>query len=308
MYKKRHRLFALALVLLLTLGAATASALGSMMDNMAPVAENLEIDTYRGVSVGGRLNAVDPDGDTLTYAATTAPTKGELEISEDGRFVYTPADNKRGKDYFGYKAMDSEGNLSQEATVIIRIQRQKTNVDYTDTAGLSCDYAAHVLAENGIFVGQYLGGQYVFEPERGMSRGEFLSMCIDIAGIEPLSGVRSTGFTDDADIPAWVKPYVSTALLTGAIAGYAGENGAIFDAAACVSQNEAAVMINRLLQITDVTGSSAWTSDTVPIWATQAVSNLAACNVIYPDAQALSRGLTRAEAAEMLVRTMTLLK
>ena len=44
-----------------------ASAAGS-----APIAENLEISTYRGVSVGGRLNATDPDGGALRYAKSFA--------------------------------------------------------------------------------------------------------------------------------------------------------------------------------------------------------------------------------------------
>ena len=308
MVQKRHRLLALALILLLMFGAATASAVESFRENTAPVAENLEINTYRGVSVGGRLSAVDPEGDTLRFTVTTAPTKGELEISEDGRFVYTPADGKKGKDYFGYKAMDGDGNHSQEATVIIRIQKQKSDVRYTDTAGLATDYAAHALVESGALVGQYLGGQYVFEPDREMTRGEFLSLCMDIAGVKPLSGVRSTGFSDDSAIPGWIKPYVSTALLTGAIAGYAGEAGATFVSDASVSQSEAAVILNRVMQISDVSGSSAWTSDTVPIWAAQAVSNLAACSVIYPAGTSFSDGLTRAEAADMLVRAMALLE
>ena len=35
--------------------------------NSAPVAENLELRTYRNVSVGGRLNAFDPEDDVVSY-------------------------------------------------------------------------------------------------------------------------------------------------------------------------------------------------------------------------------------------------
>lgn len=78
---------------------------------------------------------MDPDGGTLTYQITTEPTKGEIELTDDGRFVYTPDTNRRGRDYFGFKATDADGNSSQEATVIIRIEKQKTRTTYSDLDG-----------------------------------------------------------------------------------------------------------------------------------------------------------------------------
>ena len=63
----------------------------ALAQGSAPVAENLEITTYRGVSVDGELAAVDPDGDVLTFLITTPPTKGTVEVDETGKFVYTPA-------------------------------------------------------------------------------------------------------------------------------------------------------------------------------------------------------------------------
>ena len=46
-----------------------------------------------------------------------------LRLRPDGSFVYTPLVGRRGRDYFGYKAVDARGNLSQEATVIIRLTK-----------------------------------------------------------------------------------------------------------------------------------------------------------------------------------------
>lgn len=303
MLQKIIKWSALLMALVLVMTAITA---GAVDGNAAPVAENLEITTYRGVSVGGRLRAVDPDGDLLTFDVTTPPSKGTLELSKDGHFVYTPAEGKRGKDYFGYKAADSKGNLSQEATVIIRLLKQKTDVRYADTAGLPCDYAAHALAEAGLLVGQCIAGDYVFEPEREISRGEFLSLCMKAVGAKTLSGVKSTGFSDDDEIPAWVKPYVSTALLNGSIRGFAGENGVMFDAAARVSYNEAAVMLSRVMNVTDVANTAAYVNESTPSWASQSVANLAACNILDTEGVSLSDGLTRAEAAQMLVRAMAM--
>ena len=88
---------ALCAVLLLAAVALTAFApvIPARAEGNAPVAQNMELTTYRNVSVGGRLTAVDPDGDTLTFQITTEPTKGEIELTDDGRFVYTPDTNRR---------------------------------------------------------------------------------------------------------------------------------------------------------------------------------------------------------------------
>ena len=106
----------------LTLAASVSPALaGTKQSDLAhaPVPENLQIETYRNTSVGGTLKAADPEGEAVTFSITTEPMKGTVELRDDGTFVYTPNENKKGKDYFGYKAADTEGNVSQEATVII---------------------------------------------------------------------------------------------------------------------------------------------------------------------------------------------
>ena len=304
MVRKQYKFLALVMALVLTSTGVMAGAAA----NTAPIAKNLELTTFCGVSAGGRLNAVDPEGDRVSYEITTSPNKGKLELSEDGHFIYTPTDGKKGKDYFGYKAIDSAGNRSQEATVIIQLVKQKTSVSYTDTSGLSCNYAAHALAEAGVLVGQSIGGKYVFEPNRAVSRGEFLSMCMNITKMNTLSGVKSTGFADDACIPTWVKPYVSTALLSGMIEGYTAKDGAIFNADAAISYSEAAVMLSRVMHATNVANIAPYVKDNVPSWASQAVANMEACNIMDTSVSAFSSGLTRAEAAQMLVRAMSMLR
>ena len=67
--------------------------------------------------------------------------------------------------------------------------------------------------ENGVFTGEYVGTDYVFNPENTVTRGEFLSMCMSAAGCDLLKGVSTTGFADDDAINAWLKPYVATALM-----------------------------------------------------------------------------------------------
>ena len=139
--KKIREILLFSLCVLLFSGSLTAAAADG-----APIAENLEIMTYRGISVGGQLKAFDPEGEEVHFRITTEPRKGTLTLEENGEFVYTPAEGKRGRDYFGYCASDPKGNVSQEATVVITIRKAGKGAGYADTAGLSCEYAACVLA------------------------------------------------------------------------------------------------------------------------------------------------------------------
>lgn len=266
-----------------------------------PVAENQEIETYRGVSVGGQLRATDPDGDELHFEITTEPIKGSVVLTPDGCFIYTPDEGKKGKDYFAFRAVDSKGNQSQEATVIIKLLRQRSDICYSDLIGDECAYSATVLAENGIFTGERVGASWVYHPDDEVSRGEFLSMCMVLGGEDILQGVLTTGFLDDDEIDDWMKPYVSTALTQGYIQGVSADGGANFLAAECVSATDACHILNAVLGVTDVVSAST-IEDSTP----QAVINLKACGVLSDNAS-LDGALTRREAADMLAKALDIL-
>ncbi|MGN1017982.1 MAG: Ig-like domain-containing protein, partial [Oscillospiraceae bacterium] len=226
------------------------------------------------------------------------------ELDDDGSFVYTPADGKRGKDYFGYKAIDAEGNRSQEATVIIKLVKCDSDVSYIDMVGSGSARSAMKLAECGAFVGKCIGGKYYFEPERSLTRGEFLSLCLEATGTDLLSGVVSTGFSDDDDIPSWLKSYVSTAVMQGIVKGELTDKGSFFGAGKEISRAEAMVILDRTLRLSDV--SYLKVGDAVPTWAAQSAANLTACGIASAN-EATEDTLSRAEAADMLAAAMDLI-
>ncbi len=279
---------ALLAAICLQAGVVTASAEGS-----APIAENLELRTYRNVSVGGRLSAFDAEDDVVSYTITTEPVKGSIELEENGCFVYTPKENKRGRDYFGYKAVDSEGNLSQEATVIIRIERQKKSVMYTDLEGMGCEYAAVLLAEEGIFTGEQIGGSFCFQPDKSVTRGEFLSLCMLLKGNTPLLLAARSGYADDDSIPAWVKGYCAAAQLA-----QAAPRTDRLEAQKPITASEAAAWLDRALGLAGIRYLQP--DDT----HTQACLNLSAHGI---PTNTGSQDLTRAEAARMLAAALELI-
>lgn len=278
--------------------------------NQAPISENLSLSTYKNIPVTGYFQAVDAEGDPLTFQITDTPARGSVTLAEDGtgRFVYTPYENKTGKDTFTYVAVDSAGNISNPAKVSVRIEKATTPVTYSDMDGNPAHKAAVRLAQEGVFVGEYVNGRYFFSPDTPVTRSQFLSMAMSVAGLAPLEQVSTTGFADDLSIPTWAKGYVSSALMAGAIHGTRDEVGrVIFSPNSTVTRAEATVILNNLLDVSDVAVQT-WsavgiTTDPENHWAMQAAANLTTTGVIRPEhsaLQTLNTGLTRADVAEML--------
>jgi len=90
-----RRMLISVMCFMMTVSMLTGFTKPVFAEGSAPVAENLELKTYRNVSVGGSLSAYDPDGDSVTYKITTEPRKGIIELDDNGKFIYTPEGNKR---------------------------------------------------------------------------------------------------------------------------------------------------------------------------------------------------------------------
>jgi len=271
----------------------------------APIAQNLEIKTYRGVPYTGMLKAIDNEGEAVTFRLAALPAKGTLEFGEEGVFVYTPEQNKAGSDSFTYTAVDESGHESAPATVKIKIERVSSGVNYADTAP-ECATAAVDLAEKGVLIGTKVGGDWFFEPERVVSRGEFVAMAMAATGLKS-SDVTVTGFCDDDAIPTWAKGSAAGALSAGIVRGVRTENGVAYNAQADMTLSEAAAVLDRILQVTDVDLTDF--DETEPVWYAQAVANLESVSIAPVggyEAEALSHALTRGEAAELLSSAMAL--
>jgi len=273
--------------------------------NAAPVAEDLQLNTYKNVEIGGSFAGVDPEGDLLTFQLLSKPARGSVTQTGEGgaQFVYTPYENKTGKDAFTYVAVDAVGNTSAPATVSIRIEKQKTKVTYADMSGVPGHREAVRLVEAGVLIGEQMGDQFFFHPQEAMSRAQFTALAMSAAGMEPLRSVTRTGFADDEAMDVWAKPYVSSALRSGLIQGTLDESGqVVFQADAPITAAEAAVVLDRALKVTDVANDAL-----APAWYSQSVANLSSCGVLPADA-ALDQPLTRAEAAVMLSGALDVLE
>lgn len=280
------------------------------VENAAPIAEDLELSTYKGVAIFSRFAAVDPEGDLVTFQVVDSPARGQVAMDETdpAAFTYTPYEGKKGKDSFTYVAVDSHGNTSKPATVKVVIQKQTAVMGYSDMEGDPAHYAALRLAETGVYTGRKVGELYCFDPQDAFTREEFLALAMTAADRAPLEDVTLTGFYDDRDISAWAKGYVSAALVVGTVRGSHNSAGqTVFSPASPVTRGEAAVILDRLLATGDVSGTtSAFSPDTVPAWAYQSAVNMEAVSVLSGGSD-LSQPLTRGEAAQMLAAMLDVL-
>ena len=274
-------------------------------ENRPPVAENQALSTYKNIALTAHFKATDPDADPLSYRITVKPKRGEITLAGDGSFVYTPYQNKTGKDSFKYVAIDCCGNSSEEAEVIVKIDKPSTKLTYADMDGHRAHYTAIRLMESGVFTGEKLGGTYYFDPNRAVTRGEFITMALGAVGIADLAPVTRTGFSDDADIPAWMKPGASAALKAGIISGVAVHDGRkLLDADSIITKAEAAVILNNAARLADAEVEPIFADfEAIPAWAYQAAVNLESAGVLQADGQGalgLDAQVTRADAAEMI--------
>lgn len=226
--------------------------------DQVPVAEDSALETYKNLANSGQLKAYDPEGDALTYTVTRAPKRGEVVLNTDGSYTYTPKKNKVGTDSFVYTVTDKAGNVSREATVTIEVLKPTTKTTYTDTLGQPCRFAAEWMRNTGLFVGETIGPESCFQPEKAVTKGEFVTMLVKSLGISVDADASYTGFTND--VPAWLKPYLAAAMRSGLTAGW---NGTSFTANEAITGAEAALMIQNALDLT--VSAAAMEADNVAI-------------------------------------------
>ena len=220
----------------------TIAVLGKQ--DLAPVAEDSALETYKNLANTGSLKAYDPEGDTLTYTVTRNPKRGELAVNADGSYTYTPKKNKVGTDSFAYTVTDSAGNVSREATVTIHIIKPTVKTTYADTVGLDCRFAAEWMRNTGLFVGETIGNSSCFCPEATVTRGEFVTMLVQTLNLPVDADAAYTGFSDQT--PQWLRPYLAAAMRAGLTAGW---DGSAFDAHTPITGKEAALLIQNALDL-----------------------------------------------------------
>lgn len=270
---------------------------------------NLYVETQKNIAVYGRMRATDPEGDALTYFVIAYPTKGTLSVldSASGEFRYTPRAGMTGGDSFTFVARDTYGNYSYPATVSLSVNTNGSLASYADMVGNSAHHAALTLAEEKIMLGRLSGDGMYFDPEEGVTRGDFLVMAMKAAGVSPAAGVSESWFDDDESIPDPVRPYVATAQLYGYVSGSFDGTGLYFYPNEKITRAEAAVILYNLSEVSTPTVLPAFADATeIPVWARMPAAALCEAGILSTEGGKLGpdEEMTRAECAAALYAMM----
>ena len=262
--------------------AATMTISIKGKEDLAPIAEDCALETYKNLSIDGKLKVSDPEGSALTYTLTRNPKRGEVNIRADGSFTYTPKKNKVGTDSFTYTATDAAGNVSREATVTMQVMKTSNKQQYADTMGKTCRFAAEWMKNTGLFIGESINGETCFQPEKLVTRGEFVAMLVQSLQIPVEEEATNTGFSDD--VPSWLKPYLAAAQRAGLMENWQG--GEVFGAEMPITGAQAAVMLHNAL---DLPAAAVSTEDGYPEWAEAAMATMAENGIVLAE-EAMNRG------------------
>lgn len=260
--------------------------------NETPKAIQQEFETYKNIANDGVLTGCDPENAQLTFQLVEKPKRGTVKLEADGTYVYTPDKNKVGEDSFTFTVTDEAGNVSSPAKVNIKILKPSEAMTFADMEGNPDAFEAMWLCERKLSSGRSIAGTPCFCPEDTVSRTEFLIMAMELMDVPVDSKLTISGFTDAKDAPAWVQPYLASAMQRGLVNGEVRETGLLFRPNDPVTGREAAVMLQNILKL-PVSASAIREED----WGAEAVQTLGEAGITFSH---LEENLTRREAAKLL--------
>ncbi len=218
--------------------------------NFAPTASVSALSAVENIPLYASVSAEDPDGDTLRYRLETAPENGTLKLSEDGSFCYLPDKGTFGEDSFTYIAVDPYGNRSEPATVTIRTEKNTSGIEYSDLTNAKEAHAAVLLAEKQAFMGEKIGSEWYFYPEKTVTRGEFLVMAMKMNGIDvDLLAANRSGFADSEDFAPAENKYIATAARLGIVVGMDTDKGRCFLPDEVITSAQASTILSRIARL-----------------------------------------------------------
>lgn len=186
--------------------------------NSPPIAENSTLSTVKGISRESLLSITEPNGDDFTINVITYPTDGFISIGADGSVVYSPNEGFSGSDSMVYTVTDRYGASSEKATLSIQVGENKSGLYFADMQEDLNHIYAHKMCENNTMVYRRENGNYYFEPQKKVSKIEFLVMLMSVSGHDNgITAVADSVASDDGGLSSGLKGYISAAADKGLI-------------------------------------------------------------------------------------------
>lgn len=208
----------------------------SESENLPPVTSGTTLATVENVPVSGTLDVTDPDGDEWVISIEKYPENGMLEVREDGSVLYTPLDGYTGTDGFVYRATDTRGNRSADATVTVEVGENESGIVFSDMEKDEYLSAALEMSEKEIMTYKLTSGEYTFEPDEPVSRVDFVVMLMTALDMTADLERDDAVFADLDGISAGRRAYLAEAADLGIVPA----QGTLFKPLDAITFDEAA--------------------------------------------------------------------
>lgn len=208
----------------------------SESENLPPVTSGTTLATVENVPVSGTLDVTDPDGDEWVISIEKYPENGMLEVREDGSVLYTPLDGYTGTDGFVYRATDTRGNRSADATVTVEVGENESGIVFSDMEKDEYLSAALEMSEKEIMTYKLTAGEYTFEPDEPVSRVDFVVMLMTALDMTADLERDDAVFADLDGISAGRRAYLAKAADLGIVPA----QGTLFKPLDAITFDEAA--------------------------------------------------------------------
>ena len=269
--------------------------------NFAPTANASVLTAKENIPVYASLNASDPDGDRITYHLAEAPKNGKLTLSEDGTVLYTANENGTGSDRFAYYVSDCYGNRSETAFVSVTTTPNTSGIIYSDLKDKECALPAAILAEKGALIGEKLGEEWNFYPDKTVTRADFLMMAMKMCDIDTaLMASNQSNFADSASFTDTQNRYIATAARMGLVIGMDTEDGRCFCPNEAITSEQASTLLGRIANYKELSFGEAVAAsiDEEGVISDDGLAMLASVGLLADTER--KAVLTRASAAELL--------
>ncbi|BFT73790.1 S-layer homology domain-containing protein [Paenibacillus sp. P36] len=105
----------------------------------------------------------------------------------------------------------------------------------------------YALQSLGIIDGLIEGKDMVYQPERSISRAEFIKLLASARKLSIQTGNLESEFKDWHQVPEWAKPYMYTSIIENILGGRQTEQGLVLDSNTPVTRAEAVTILGRVL-------------------------------------------------------------
>lgn len=263
--------------------------------NLPPAVTDKSISTVAGITCNDDLEIFEPNGDSYTINVITYPRNGFITVNKDGSITYCPEADFSGRDTLVYTVTDRFGAVSETATLAVNVDKNESGIYFADMKDNSNHLYAHRMCQNNTMVYRCENGEYYFDPEKTVSKIEFLVMMMSVTKQDAdIVAVADSAVSDDTGLSSGLKGYLSAASEKGLIKLVDGA----FSPKDDITVADAAYMIAAALDLPgmDKESISAGTVDRT------FASILAATDAGFFNAAEPSHRLTKQETARLLCR------